>query len=183
MSNPDPNTPLRSNVRLLGELLGQTLKVQVGDELFVQIETIRQLSKEACNGDDKAILALNTILQSLSSEQMLIVAKAFGHFLNLANIAENVHRIRRSRWHALNAPTISAPGSINALLETCKEKNIDMQTFQGALKKLHIDLVLTAHPTEVMRRTMVAASQQLMQQCKTKSILHNTSGPKREKTT
>ena len=155
MSNPDPNTPLRSNVRLLGELLGQTLKVQVGDELFVQIETIRQLSKEACNGDDKAILALNTILQSLSSEQMLIVAKAFGHFLNLANIAENVHRIRRSRWHALNAPTISAPGSINALLETCKEKNIDMQTFQGALKKLHIDLVLTAHPTEVMRRTMM----------------------------
>ncbi|MGD9592269.1 MAG: phosphoenolpyruvate carboxylase, partial [Candidatus Berkiella sp.] len=155
MTTPDPNLPFRNNVRLLGDLLGKTLKVQVGEGLFDQIEMIRQLSKDACNNDEDAKRSLNTILQTLTHDQMLIVAKAFGHFLNLANIAENVHRIRRSRWHALNAPTVPSPGSIEALLVTCKKNNITKSTFDNALEKLNIDLVLTAHPTEVMRRTMM----------------------------
>lgn len=155
MTETDPNAPLRSNVRLLGELLGKTLHVQVGKALFTQIETIRQLSKEACAGDTKAIAALNDILQGLSGEKMHDVAKAFGLFLNLANIAENVHRIRRSRWYEINAPLMPQQGSLEALLAMCKERKISKEAFNEALEKLSIDVVLTAHPTEIMRRTIM----------------------------
>ncbi|MBS0287664.1 MAG: phosphoenolpyruvate carboxylase [Proteobacteria bacterium] len=154
MSNADPNAPLRSNVRLLGQLLGKTLKEQVGINLYQQIESIRLLSKEACNGDQEAIKALNEILPALSNHEMLAVVRAFEHFLNLANIAENVHRIRRSRWHARKGP-MAQLGSIEALLRSCQEKNISSAELTKVVDQLSIDLVLTAHPTEVMRRTLM----------------------------
>ncbi len=155
MSHSDPDSPLRGNVRLLGDTLGKTLKVQVGDDLYLKIETIRQLSKAVCNGDATSEKTLNDILKSLTANEMLGVARAFGHFLNLANIAENVHRIRRTRWHMLNVQSSAQVGSIEASLKAFKEKNIDNKTLSNAVHRLQIDLVLTAHPTEVMRRTLM----------------------------
>lgn len=155
MNTSDPNAPLRGNVRLLGDTLGKTLKAQVGDALYQKIETIRQLSKEACLGDAAADKALNALLQVLTSDEMLGVARAFSHFLNLANIAENVHRIRRSRWHQLHHQSVSQLGSIEATFKEFQDKNIAPERLYLAVEHLNIDLVLTAHPTEVMRRTLM----------------------------
>jgi phosphoenolpyruvate carboxylase len=155
MPHADPDASLRANVRLLGELLGKTLKAQVGEVLYEKIESIRQLSKEVCNGDAECALQLNQILQALPPKEMLIVARAFGHFLNLANIAENVHRIKRSRWHKLNQHSAPQDGSIEATMQLLNEKSVSSQQVYEAVLNLKIDLVLTAHPTEVMRRTLM----------------------------
>lgn len=154
MKQSDPVAPLRSNVRLLGDTLGKTLKAQVGEALYEKIETIRQLSKEAQIGDLNAMKTLNEILSSLSSQEMLCVVRAFSHFLNLANIAEIVHRLRRSRWHQLYEPSQGQAGSIEASFKLFIEKKIKPEHLFQAVAKLNIDLVLTAHPTEVMRRTL-----------------------------
>ncbi|MBS0290790.1 MAG: phosphoenolpyruvate carboxylase [Proteobacteria bacterium] len=155
MESSDPNAPLRNNVRLLGDILGKTLKAQVGQALFDKIEKIRQLAKEVCSNDKQATQLLNEALQSLTPAQTLVVARAFSHFLNLANLAENVHRIRRTRWHAQNPHSLPHLGSIEATLLSFKEKQIDTNKLSRLLNVLKIDLVLTAHPTEVMRRTLM----------------------------
>src|SRR5687768_679689 len=101
----DPHQPLRDDVRLLGELLGQTLREQEGDELFQRVERVRALAKSARAGREGPSTTLGTgDFETLASElsampvnAALPIARAFAHFLNLANVAEQHHRIRRRR--------------------------------------------------------------------------------------
>ena len=155
MDKLDPNAPLRDDVRLLGELLGKTLKEQVGLALFNKVENIRQLSKEAYEGNQDAMIALNSLLAALAPEEMLGVVRSFSHFLNLANIAENVHRIRRTKWYQQHLQSSIQPGSLDAIFLTFEKNQISKQDIQAKIAALKIDLVLTAHPTEVMRRTIM----------------------------
>ncbi len=155
MDELDPNAPLRQDVRLLGELLGKTLQEQEGFALFEKVENIRRLSKEAYEGDDHAMLALNELLAALAPDEMLGVVRSFSHFLNLANIAENVHRIRRTKWYQQHAQSSIQPGSLEAIFLTFDRYKISKQEMQAKIAALNIDLVLTAHPTEVMRRTIM----------------------------
>lgn len=150
-----PPKALSKNVHLLGSILGETLKAQVGVALYEKIEKIRLLSKAACQSDTKKIAQLNKLLATLNAEEILIVVRAFSHFLNLANIAEMVHRIRRSRWHLLNKKSKPQLGSLKATFEQFKKKKISAQNLYDTVVNLNIDLVLTAHPTEVLRRTLM----------------------------
>ena len=105
MTAPDPHAPLRDDIRLLGSLLGDTLRQQVGQVLFDQVETIRRLGKKARDGDPDATRQLNQTLAALSDADLLPVARAFTQFLNLANIAEQYHRVRRRRaWDNCEQP-------------------------------------------------------------------------------
>lgn len=151
----DPNTPLRRDVRLLGDLLGQILKAQVGEALYLKIEAIRQLSKNTHKQLDITTAQLNSVLVGLSPQDMLVIVRAFSHFLNLANIAEMSHRLRRSRWYQRHQQSTPQPGSIEATFMLFREKNTNPQDVLKVVQDLQIDLVLTAHPTEVMRRTMM----------------------------
>lgn len=155
MDELDHNAPLRKDVRILGELLGRTLKEQVGTELYDKVEKIRQLSKEAYDGDGSAMAELNGLLAQLAPEDMLGVVRAFSHFLNLANIAENVHRIRRTKWYQQHLQSSIQPGSLEAIFMILQKHHITPDQMLEAILKLKIDLVLTAHPTEVMRRTIM----------------------------
>lgn len=155
MTDDDHTASLRHDVRLLGELLGETLKEQVGIALYDKIETIRRLSKQAFAGQPEAMLALNARLAELNPEEMLGVVRAFSHFLNLANIAENVHRIRRAKWYHQHLQSSIQPGSLAAIFKTFAEQSISKEQIVTAVGALKIDLVLTAHPTEVMRRTIM----------------------------
>lgn len=155
MKHSDPLAPLRKNVRLLGDTLGESLKQQVGVELYQKIETIRRLSKEAFEGQDESLKALHTLLHSLQPDEILVVVRAFSHFLNLANIAENVHRIRRTKWHDRHELSTPQPGSIEATFNALRLKNISNEALVENVKSIEIDLVLTAHPTEVTRRTLM----------------------------
>lgn len=155
MSQSDPHAPLRDDVRLLGQLLGDTLREQEGQACFDRIERIRHLAKQARDGDAAARGELNTLLSSLDDEELLPVARAFTQFLNLANIAEQYHRIRRRRayqWHETVPPQ---PGSVRELFARLAVRQFSPQSIRDAVAKLDIELVLTAHPTEVSRRTLI----------------------------
>ncbi|HUP48214.1 MAG TPA: phosphoenolpyruvate carboxylase, partial [Thermoanaerobaculia bacterium] len=88
---------LRDDVRLLGELLGETLRAQEGEELFAMVEEVRALAKSGRAGSTEDFDRLGALLASRPTEETLPVARAFAHFLNLANIAEQHHRVRRRR--------------------------------------------------------------------------------------
>ena len=97
MSRTDPHKPLRDDVRLLGELLGDTLESRAGARIFRTVERVRALAKSARGGNDADFASLSAALSEMPLDDALPVARAFAHFLHLANIAEQHHRIRRRR--------------------------------------------------------------------------------------
>lgn len=143
---------LRDHVRLLGDGLGETIRNHLGSEMFDKIELIRQLAKDArSNRDDDAQVALLNELTSLADEEFLPVARAFAHFLNLANIAQEFHRIK-------NQKVVSELGSISSfeqVIGRLQNENISTDEIFETLERMNIELVLTAHPTEVNRRTLI----------------------------
>ena len=154
-SNLDVHAPLRDDVRLMGSLLGETLRQQVGQSLYDKVELIRVLGKQARDGDKQASQQLNQVLSALSDEELLPVARAFTQFLNLANIAEQYHHVRRHRaWERLEGSPAQA-GSIRELLPRLLAKDLTPEQIWQAIQQLDIELVLTAHPTEVSRRTLI----------------------------
>ena len=92
----DPHQPLRDDVRQLGELLGQVLREHEGEDLFLQVEQVREAAKRARSADVD-LETVGRLLHDLPIASALTVSRAFAHFLNLANIAEQHHRIRRRR--------------------------------------------------------------------------------------
>ncbi|MGF1699914.1 phosphoenolpyruvate carboxylase [Photobacterium makurazakiensis] len=141
---------LRSNVSMLGHLLGNTIKDAHGDDFLGKVETIRKLSKSARAGNQDDRAKLINELQNLPDEQLLPVARAFSQFLNLTNIAEQYHTVSR---HC--EENICSPDSIDALFGKLSSKDISQFDSIQAVRDLNIDLVLTAHPTEIARRTMI----------------------------
>ncbi|MFK4048913.1 phosphoenolpyruvate carboxylase [Acinetobacter venetianus] len=146
--------PLREDVRLLGNLLGETLKQHAGQDLFNQVEQIRALAKGARDGQIEAEKQLEQLFLGLKDEEILPLTRAFSHFLNFANIAEqyNVVRGRRQAEFDEQAPS---PNPLPHLFEKFKTQQINEQQLFQQLCDLKIELVLTAHPTEVSRRTLI----------------------------
>ncbi len=130
-------TPLREDVRLLGNLLGKVIANDRGEAFVERIETVRALAKEARAGAKDGWQRLSDFLADIPAEEMVAVARAFNQFLNLANIAEQHHLTRPQRDQSLALELPDDP----RLAET--------------LSELNIELVLTAHPTEVLRRTLI----------------------------
>ncbi|GLO62148.1 phosphoenolpyruvate carboxylase [Vibrio sp. MACH09] len=142
---------LKGNVRMLGQLLGTTIKNAHGDEMLQQVERIRQLSKSAeRDNDTQARDALIKEISALTDEQLNPVARAFNQFLNLTNIAEQYHTISR---HC--DANVCEPDAINSLFSKLTENKISKLDAAQSIKDLNIELVLTAHPTEIARRTMI----------------------------
>lgn len=151
----DPHAALRDDVRLLGNLLGQTLKEQVGQDVFDTVEQIRYLSKRIRDGEHNAKLQLDQLLASLHQDELLPVARAFTQFLNLANIAEQYHRVRRRRaWQCMEDVKPQA-GSLQELIPRLVAKGISGDALWQAILAMNVELVLTAHPTEISRRTLI----------------------------
>ena len=148
--------PLRKDIRLLGEMLGRTLKSQAGDELYELVEEIRTLSK-ASRTDADADAKLRTIIRGLTDEDTLTLARAFGHFLNMANIAENYHTMRCHRNHAEDALT-DQYSMLEELLPRLVQQGVSKDRILETISSMEIELVLTAHPTEVKRRTLIQKS-------------------------
>ena len=142
----DP-TSLRQNVKLLGRMLGDVVRQHAGEVIYDSVESIRQLSKHAQveNNFDR----LFDMLGQLDDEATLQIARAFSQFLNLANIAEQHHSTSDAATERLSLEA-TLSGTIRALQETHAPA-----TIAAALDDLHIDLVLTAHPTEITRRTLI----------------------------
>ncbi|MBJ9983842.1 phosphoenolpyruvate carboxylase [Acinetobacter sp. S40] len=148
------DAPLREDVRLLGNLLGETLKQHAGQDLFNQVEQIRALAKGARDGHAEAEKKLEQLFLGLKDEEILPLTRAFSQFLNFANIAEqyNVVRSRRRSEFDEQAPS---PNPLVHLFAKFKERQISSQQLFEQICQLKIELVLTAHPTEVSRRTLI----------------------------
>ncbi len=143
---------LREDVHELGELLGETIRVHLGDAFLQRIERIRLGAKQGRQTDQAAHDALLSALHDLPDDQLLPVCRAFNQFLNLANIAEQYHRIRRRRE---DEPLSFEERCIGELLQRLLAAGHDAQSIVDQVAALDIELVLTAHPTEVTRRTLI----------------------------
>ncbi|WKD49496.1 phosphoenolpyruvate carboxylase [Microbulbifer spongiae] len=153
--NQDQNSPLREDVRLLGEELGRVLREQAGEALFETVETVRQAAVESRSTGEMQIDHLRQLLDSLDDETLLEVARAFSQFLNLANIAEQRHRERLHRQHQRFSGDPDSDQSLRQVLAELKGAGIPQKEIYNTLQRLSVELVLTAHPTEVTRRTLI----------------------------
>ena len=152
---PDKDAPLSEDIRLLGRLLGDVIRDQEGDAVFDLIERIRLLSvRQHRKEDPDARRELDEVLNTLSREQTNLVVRAFSYFSHLANIAEDQHRIRRARAHAL-AGSQARPGSLALAVTRAGTLGIDKTKLAGFFARADIAPVLTAHPTEVQRKSIL----------------------------
>ncbi|WP_449104807.1 phosphoenolpyruvate carboxylase [Pseudomonas mohnii] len=146
----DIDARLREDVHLLGELLGNTIRDQYGDGFLDKIEQIRKGAKADRRGSMDAELSAS--LNQLTEDELLPVARAFNQFLNLANIAEQyqlIHRREESRPAPFEARVLPE------LLARLRAEGHGAESLARQLGRLEIELVLTAHPTEVARRTLI----------------------------
>jgi phosphoenolpyruvate carboxylase len=152
----DPHAPLRDDIHLLGDLLGERLRVSEGPELFEVVERVRALSKRAHEeaGHD-AFAELANLLSALPIARALPVARAFSQFLALANIAEQHHRVRRRREYQCDPASPPQRGSFDEVFARLAASGVTADRLHEAVSTMSVDLVFTAHPTEIMRRTLI----------------------------
>jgi len=151
----DPHKPLRDDVRLLGELLGETLRRDEGIMHFERVERVRALAKLTRTGTgSEDFESLAEEMRSMPVDAALPVARSFAHFLNLANIAEQHHRVRRRREIEREPGGRPQQASIEEALPRLMRSGVSGDALYDAVCRLRIELVITAHPTEIMRRTL-----------------------------
>ncbi|MBU2893188.1 phosphoenolpyruvate carboxylase [Colwellia sp. D2M02] len=145
------------NIRALGSALGQTIANETDQRWLDNIEHIRLLAKDGVANQAYALDELKSLFQSCDEDKLLIYARAFSQFLNLANVAEQQHTASEQGLAELDLPHP---------LESLKEQlgDVDAKTFLKAVNQLHIELVLTAHPTEVNRRTFIHKYHEIAEQ-------------------
>ncbi|MDR0481291.1 MAG: phosphoenolpyruvate carboxylase [Gallionellaceae bacterium] len=147
--------PLREDIRLLGRLLGDTLREQEGQEAFDLVESVRRAAvRFRKTQDERDRETLEQMLDALSPQETLSVVRAFSYFSQLSNIAEDQHHNRRRRAHLM----VGSPpqeGSIQLALDRIGESEIDADELQRFFDHALISPVLTAHPTEVQRKSIL----------------------------
>lgn len=155
-SRSSTNHLLRRDVRFLGNILGEVLVHQGGRELLDHVEKIRETSK-ALRAEFVPELYeefVNTIT-GLEPGVRHQVIRAFAIYFQLVNIAEQNHRIRRKRDYERSAGEAVQPGSIESAIVELKDKNLPLNEVQELLSGISLELVMTAHPTEAMRRAVL----------------------------
>ncbi len=154
---------LRVDVRVLGDLLGEVLKEQAGQDIFETVERIRKQGKALRTPHpserDPALAELYAIVEALAPEDVGGVVRAFSLFLTLANIAEQRHKVRERRTSLIRAARGEA---VEPRLDSCSDAiarmiaaGLDPASVREAASTQHVEFVLTAHPTQVVRRTLL----------------------------
>ena len=150
------NRPLIEDIRLLGRILGDVIREQEGTPAFELIERVRQLSvRYRLKRDTEAGKLLARLLKRLSDDQTVSVIRAFSYFSHLANIAEDRQHVRRRLHHERLGHT--QPGSLAHAFNRLKRVGLHAADVAQALESAYVSPVLTAHPTEVQRRSILDA--------------------------
>ncbi len=159
---PDKDQPLIEDIRLLGRLLGDVIREQDGAAAFDLVEQIRQLSVAFRRHDDQgADRTLKALLKRLSGNQTVSVIRAFTYFSHLANLAEDRHHIRQRTVHERAGHL--QEGSLAFTLQRLQEAGISKARVAQTLAHSHVSPVLTAHPTEVQRKSILDAERAIAQ--------------------
>ncbi|MDB5893282.1 MAG: phosphoenolpyruvate carboxylase, partial [Rhodoferax sp.] len=158
----DNERPLVEDIRLLGRILGDVIREQEGVAAFDLIEQVRKLSVAfRRDADAEADKALKKLLKGLSGDQTVSVIRAFTYFSHLANLAEDRHHIRRRAVHERAGDT--QEGSIEVALARLRWAGISPKTISQTLAHSYVAPVLTAHPTEVQRKSILDAERDIAQ--------------------
>jgi phosphoenolpyruvate carboxylase len=147
------DAPLRANVRRLGEILGTVLTEQEGEDVYSLEERIRLLARLGRRGDAGASRALAETIAGLDIETQAVVLRAFTVYFHLANIAEQHHRVRRRREVESEGGTLRE--SLDEALEQLAADGVPAEEIAAAAARVSVELVLTAHPTEALPRTIL----------------------------
>ena len=152
----EKNKPLVEDIRLLGRILGDVIREQDGKDAFELVERVRQLSVAyRLKADASAGRVLDRLLKNLSVDQTVSVIRAFSYFSHLANIAEDRHHVRRRRVHERAGHL--QEGSLAMTMERLHRAGHRASDIAAMLRHAHVSPVLTAHPTEVQRKSILDA--------------------------
>jgi phosphoenolpyruvate carboxylase len=167
----DKNLPLVADIRLLGRILGDVIREQEGKPAFELVENVRRLSVAyRLKHDAQAGRALDRLLKNLSADQTVSVIRAFSYFSHLANIAEDRHHVRRREHHERQGH--QQEGSLAMCLTRLADADIRGSEIAKALDHAFISPVLTAHPTEVQRKSILDAERAIAELVGQRDGLH-----------
>ncbi|WP_135548212.1 phosphoenolpyruvate carboxylase [Paenibacillus cymbidii] len=158
------NNLLRRDIRFLGNILGEVLVSQGGNELLAIVEKIREMSKSlraqfTPELYDEFKAAINSCDQGIRHN----VIRAFAIYFQLVNIAEQNHRIRRKRDYERSAGENIQPGSIESVVKELHQRGVDVEEVQAIVGQISLELVMTAHPTEATRKDVLDIHQRIAQ--------------------
>jgi len=155
LETPNKDLPLWEDIRLLGRILGDTIRAQEGEEAFGLVEAIRRTALRFHRDEQQdASKELQDALTGLAADRVVPTILAFSYFSHLANIAEDQHRLRRTRAHA-RAGSAPREGTIAHALAAVKAAGLDGAALRSFFAGTLVVPVLTAHPTEVRRRSII----------------------------
>lgn len=158
---PPKDAELREDVRQLGVLVGEVIREQGGDALFDTVESCRQLAIARHEGDLQATTELLRRIRGISPQVARDLARSFSTWFDMVNLAEKVHRIRRRRQYMSEGGL--QPGGIEEAVVKLKASGITLVELKRLLRELWIEPVLTAHPMESTRRTLLRKQQKVAQ--------------------
>lgn len=162
-TTPAKDIPLRDDIRLLGRLLGDTIREQEGESVFDIVERIRQTSIRFHREEDEgAQRELQTTLNSLSRGRTNQIIRAYSYFSHLSNLAEDQHHVRRSRAHMM-AKSGPRPGTIANALRAAQAAGVKQADLAAFFASALVSPVLTAHPTEVRRKSTIDREMEVSQ--------------------
>ncbi|WP_280769648.1 phosphoenolpyruvate carboxylase [Salipaludibacillus daqingensis] len=160
----DANAQLRTDVKKLGTILGEVLVEHGGEDLFNKVEEIRETTKGLrVDFKTESYEKLKEMISGLESPQRQDVIRAFSTYFHLVNIAEQNHRIRRSRQYRLKEDGQVQPISIESAVQSVKNDQHSDEVIQTILDDLSIELIMTAHPTEATKRTVLEIQKRISQ--------------------
>jgi phosphoenolpyruvate carboxylase len=149
-----PDEPLHHDIRLLGRILGDLIDEQCGHAMFERVETLRRLAVHERRTSDTASSAIDALVADVSDDDAIVLIRAFTWFSLLANIAEDVHHTRRRRFHrASGSPP--RPGTLDHTVQALRDAGLRADAIVDTFAGVQVSPVLTAHPTEVRRKTIL----------------------------
>ena len=169
---------LSQNIHLLGNLLGRVISELESPRLFDAEERIRALAKARRNGDASATQPLHDEVAALKSEEARVIAAAFATYFDLVNLAEEHERVRALRQRQDASYPEPTPESIGEAIADLKQRGVTHEQMSALLNELSIELVLTAHPTEARRRTVLSKTERITNLL---NLINQDSSSKRER--
>ena len=155
----EKDKPLREDVRVLGALVGEMLAEQQGADFLRRVEEVRLAAIDRREGNSAAAQQLGDLLSAMNVSDAERLVRAFTTYFQVVNLAEKVHRIRRRRDY-LRRGEKAQPGGLLAVIQTLNDFSLD--EMMDVLNELSIEPVMTAHPTESTRRTLLEKEQMIL---------------------
>ena len=146
---------LSDDIYLLGDLLGEVIRSQAGDEAFALEERIRALGKDFRAGSEPAGVELATVVSGVDVDDAEMLIRAFTNYFQLVNLCEDSERVRRLRRRERENGAVPRRGSIREAILILRDRGISAAKLADLLARARVRLVLTAHPTEARRRTTI----------------------------